>query len=47
MSELAAAALSHGVSVFILLFLILPAALIFLGYLIYIVIMTIRELRKK
>jgi len=39
-------AIMRGVSLFFLLFVIGPAAFTFLGYVIYIVIMTIRELRK-
>lgn len=40
-------AIYQGVGGFFLLFVILPVALIFFGYLVYIVIMTIKELRKK
>ena len=40
-------AIYQGVGSFFLLFVLLPVALIFFGYLIYIVIMTIKELRKK
>lgn len=40
-------AIYQGVGSFFLLFVLLPVAHIFFGYLIYIVIMTIKELRKK
>lgn len=39
-------AFMRGIGGFFLLFVIGPAAIILLGYLIYIVIMTIKELRK-
>lgn len=47
MSELIAKDLSQGIGGFFLLFVLLPAALIFLDYFIYIIDMTIREFRKK
>lgn len=39
-------AFARGIGSFFLLFVIGPAAIILLGYLIYIVVMTIKELRK-
>ncbi|MBR7146230.1 MAG: hypothetical protein IKD11_00740 [Oscillospiraceae bacterium] len=39
-------ALSKGIGSFVLLFVLGPVALIFLGYLIYIIVMTIKELKK-
>ena len=45
--ELIEMAIYRYVGGFFAFFLLLPAALIFLGYLIYIVVMTVRELRKK
>ena len=39
-------AFARGIGGFFLLFVIGPAAIILLGYLIYIVVMTIKELRK-
>jgi len=39
-------AFMRGIGGFFLLFVIGPAAIILLGYLIYIVVMTIKELRK-
>ena len=47
MGELIARAIYQGVGGFFLLFVLLPGALIFLGYLIYAVIMAIKEFRKK
>ena len=47
MLELIEMAIYRYVGGFFAFFLRLPAALIFLGYLIYIVVMTVRELRKK
>ena len=44
MGELVYQALMQSVAAF---FMILPAVVIFLGYLIYIVVMCIRELKKK
>lgn len=47
MGELAWRALSALAGNFIAAVVLLPVGLIFLAYLVYIVIMTIRELRKK
>lgn len=47
MGALVETAVCRGVGGFFLLFVIGPAALIFLGYLVYILVMTVRELRKK
>lgn len=47
MGALVEAAVCRGVGGFFLLFVLGPAALIFLGYLVYIILMTIHELRKK
>ena len=47
MGELFAKALYSGVGHFALLFLLLPAGLIFLGYVVWIVIETVRTLRRK
>lgn len=47
MGALVKAALCRGISGFFLLFVIGPAALLFLGHLVYIIVMTVRELRKK
>ena len=40
-------ALCRGIGIFFALFVFLPAGMILLGYLAYIVVMTVRELRKK
>ena len=40
-------AIYQGIGSFFVLILILPVALIFFGYLAYIVVMTIKEWRKK
>lgn len=47
MGALVETALYRGIGGFFLLFVIGPAALIFLGQLVYIVVMTVRELRRK
>lgn len=47
MGELAWRALSALAENFIAAVMLLPAGVIFLGYLVYIVVMTIREVRKK
>ena len=47
MGEIVCRAVCGMIGQFFLLFLILPAGLIFLGYLLYIVVMTIGEFRKK
>lgn len=47
MGELAWRALSALAGNFIAAVVLLPAGVIFLGYLVYIVAMTIREVRKK
>ena len=47
MSAIVEAALCRGIGGFITLFVILPAAVIFLGYLTYIIVMTVKELKKK
>lgn len=47
MSAIVEKAIYQGIGGFFFLFVILPAALIFFGYLVYIVVMTIKELRKK
>lgn len=47
MGALVEAAVCRGAGGFFLLFVIGPAALIFLGHLVYILVMTVRELRKK
>ncbi|MCI8909413.1 MAG: hypothetical protein HFG09_01920 [Oscillibacter sp.] len=47
MGALVEAAVCRGISGFFLLFVLGPAALLFLGYLIYILVMTLHELRKK
>ena len=47
MGTLAEAALCRGIGGFFLLFVICPAALLFLGHLVYIIVVTVRELRKK
>lgn len=46
MSAIIEKAIHQGISGLILLFVILPVALIFLGYLVYIVVMAIKEWRK-
>ena len=47
MGELASRALSALAGNFIAAVVLLPAGVIFLGYLVYIVVMTIRDVRKK
>ncbi len=47
MGEIVYRALNSLVVQYLLLFVFLPVGLIFLGYLIYIVVMTIKEFRKK
>ena len=47
MGALVEAAVCRGISGFFLLFVLGPAALLFLGYLIYILVMMLHELRKK
>ena len=47
MGELVYQALMQSVAAFFFAVMILPAVVIFLGYLIYIVVMCIRELKKK
>ena len=47
MGELVYEALMQSVAAFFFDVMILPAVVIFLGYLIYIVVMCIRELKKK
>lgn len=44
--EMIGIAFARGIGGFFLLFVIGPAAIILLGYLIYIVVMTMKELRK-
>ena len=44
MSDIIGIALCRGIGAFFALFLILPAALVFLAYLLYIIAMTIKEL---
>lgn len=44
MSDIIGIALCRGIGAFFALFLILPAALVFLAYLLYIIVMTIKEL---
>lgn len=44
MSDIIGIALCRGIGSFFALFLILPAALVFLAYLLYIIVMTIKEL---
>lgn len=39
-------AFARGIGSFFLLFVLAPAGIIFLGYLIYIIIMVIKELKK-
>lgn len=47
MGELVYQALMQSVAAFFFAVMIFPAVVIFLGYLIYIVVMCIRELKKK
>lgn len=47
MGALVEAALCRGISGFFLVFVICPAGLLLLGYLVYIIVMTGQELRKK
>lgn len=47
MGELAWRALSALAGNFVAVVVLLPAGVIFLAYLVYIIVMTIRELRKK
>lgn len=47
MGEIVYRAICGGIGQFFLLFLILPAGTIFLAYLIYILVMTVKEFRKK
>ena len=47
MGEIIYEALAQYVAAFFFAVMILPAVVIFLGYLIYIVVMCIRELKKK
>lgn len=47
MSAIIEKAIYQGIGGFFLLFVILPVALIFFGYLVYIVVMTIKEIGKK
>lgn len=46
MSDIIGIALCRGIGAFFALFLILPAALVFLAYLLYIIVITIKELLK-
>ncbi len=47
MGEIVYKAICDFASNFVLLFVILPLAIIFFGYLIYILIMTFKEIKKK
>lgn len=47
MGEIVSRAVCGAVGQFFLLVWILPAGLIFLAYLIYIIVMTVKEFRKK
>lgn len=47
MGAIVEAAVCRSIGGFFALFVLLPAGVILLGYLIYIVVMTVRELRKK
>ncbi len=47
MGEIVYKAICDSASNFVLLFVILPLAIIFFGYLIYILIMTFKEIKKK
>ena len=47
MGELVYEALAQYVTIFFFAVMVLPAVVIFLGYLIYIVVMCIREMKKK
>lgn len=47
MGELVYQALMQSVAAFFFTVMVLPAVVIFLGYLIYIVVMCIREMKKK
>ena len=46
MLDIICIAFCRGIGAFFALFLILPAALIFLAYLLYIIVMTLKELLK-
>lgn len=47
MGEFVYQALMQYVTIFFFVVMVLPAVIIFLGYLIYIVVMCIREMKKK
>ena len=47
MGEFIYEAVAQYVTIFFLVVMVLPAVIIFCGYLIYIVVMCIRELKKK
>ena len=47
MGEFVYQALMQYVTIFFFVVMVLPAVVIFLGYLIYIVVMCIREMKKK
>ncbi len=47
MGEFVYQALMQYVTIFFFVVMVLPAVVIFLGYLIYIVVMCIREIKKK
>lgn len=47
MGEIIYEALAQYITIFFFVVMVLPAVVIFLGYLIYIVVMCIRELKKK
>ena len=47
MIEIIPIAVAQCVTIFLLVVMVLPAVIIFCGYLIYIVVMCIRELKKK
>ena len=47
MGEIIYEALAQYITIFIFVVMVLPAVIIFCGYLIYIVVMCIRELKKK
>ena len=47
MGELVYQALMQSVASFFFVVMVLPAVIIFLGYLIYIVVMCIKEMKKK
>ena len=47
MGEIIYEALAQYITIFFFVVMVLPAVVIFLGYLIYIVVMCIREMKKK